>query len=68
MDGRSNQACRDVARRNMSEDVADGLLLDVRGISMADLRLDDESALAKSLDRLLKSNVDSNYNSFGSSI
>lgn len=53
----------------MSQDVADGLLLDVRGISIADLRLDDgESALSIALNRLLASNVDCNYNSFNSSI
>jgi hypothetical protein len=53
----------------MNEDVADGLLLDVRGVNIADLRLDDEeSSLAKALNRLLSSNVDSRYNSFGSSI
>lgn len=52
----------------MNEDVADGLLLDVRGISIADLQLDKgESGLFKALNRLL-ANPDSNYNSFGSSI
>ena len=53
----------------MNEDVADGLLLDVRGVNIADLRLDDdESGLVKALNRLLSSNADSNYNSFNSSI
>ena len=51
----------------MNEDVADGLLLDVREVSLADLRLDEESSLAKALCRLLALNVNS-YNSFGSSI
>jgi hypothetical protein len=53
----------------MPEDVADGLLLDVRGISFADLNFtDEESALFKALDRLLNSNSDCNYNSFNSGI
>lgn len=53
----------------MSEDVADGLLLDVREISFADPQLDgEEAALFKALDRLLSSNTGCNYNSFGSSI
>jgi hypothetical protein len=67
-DGRFTRQA-DVARRIMNEDVADGLLLDVRGISMADLLLDDEdSGLVRALNRLLSSNVDTRYNSFSSSI
>jgi hypothetical protein len=53
----------------MNEDVADGLLLDVRGVGLAELRLDDdESGLAQALSRLLTSNLGTNYNSFSSSI
>lgn len=54
----------------MNEDVADGLLLDVRRVSLADLLFDneEESGLVKALNRLLASNIDSNYNSFNSSI
>jgi hypothetical protein len=52
----------------MNEDVADGLLLDVREVSLADLLDDKESSLAKALNRLLASNINSNYNSFSSSI
>jgi hypothetical protein len=49
--------------------VADGLLLDVRGISIADLELDDrESALFQALERILEANTGCNYNSFNSSI
>ena len=54
----------------MNDDVADGLLLDVREVSLADMLLPegDESSFAKALKRLLSSNNDSNYNSFSSSI
>jgi hypothetical protein len=53
----------------MNEDVADGVLLDVRDISMADLLPDDgSSALDKALERLLTSSVDGCYNSFSSKI
>jgi hypothetical protein len=53
----------------MNEDVADGLLLDVREVSLADLVLDDEeSGLARALKRLLGSNADSGYSSFNSII
>jgi hypothetical protein len=53
----------------MNEDVADGLLLDVRDIDLADLQLDEEeSALARALNRLLAANCCSNFNSFNSSI
>ena len=56
-------------RSIMSEDIADGLLVDVRGISIADLRLsDEESGLFRALNRLLTSSTDCNYNSFSSSI
>jgi hypothetical protein len=49
--------------------VSDGLLLDVRGISIADLDLDDrESALFRSLERILDSNTSCNFNSFNSSM
>jgi hypothetical protein len=50
-------------------DVADGLLLDVREISFADLEFTDTgSALSRALDRILASNPDCNFNSFNSSI
>jgi hypothetical protein len=50
-------------------DVADGLLLDVREISITDLEFaDDESALNRALRRILTSNADCNFNSFNSSI
>jgi hypothetical protein len=59
-----------VLRRIMNEDVADGLLLDVREVSLSELLRQggDESSLTKALKRLLSSNIDSNYNSFSSSI
>jgi hypothetical protein len=57
-----------VVRRIMN-DVADGLLLDVREISISDLEFTDEdSALNRALRRILKSNADCNFNSFNSSI
>jgi hypothetical protein len=50
-------------------DVADGLLLDVREISITDLEFADEgSALNQALRRILTSNADCNFNSFNSSI
>lgn len=50
-------------------DVADRLLLDVRGISITDLEFTDEdSALSRALRRILKSNADCNFHSFNSSI
>lgn len=54
----------------MNNDVADGLLLDVREVSLAELLLSEEgeSSFDRALKRLLSSNIDSNYNSFGSSI
>jgi hypothetical protein len=54
----------------MNEDVADGVLLDVRAVGMADLLLLDEgsSALDKALERLLTSSADGCYNSFNSNI
>lgn len=53
----------------MTEDLADGLLLDVRGIALADPGIDDDgSALDRALQRLLTSNLDTNYNSFSSVI
>jgi hypothetical protein len=57
-----------VLRRTMN-DVADGLLLDVREISISDLEFsDEESALNRALQRILKSSSDCNFNSFNSSI
>jgi hypothetical protein len=54
----------------MNEDVADGVLLDVREVSLPELLLRDgeESGLIKALNRLLSSNIDTNFNSFSSSI
>lgn len=50
-------------------DVADGLLLDVREISITDLEFSDrESALNKALARILSSNPDSSFNSFNASV
>jgi hypothetical protein len=53
-------------------DVADGLLLDVREISITDLEFSgeegEESALDRALRRILESNTDCNFNSFNSSI
>lgn len=50
-------------------DVADRLLLDVRGISITDLEFaDEDSALSRALRRILKSNADCNFHSFNSSI
>jgi hypothetical protein len=57
-----------VVRRTMN-DVADGLLLDVREMSITDLKFTDEdSALSRALRRILKSNGDGNFHSFNSSI
>jgi hypothetical protein len=49
-------------------DVADGLLPDVRGMDIADLRFDGESGLDRALERILASAGECNFNSFGSSI
>jgi hypothetical protein len=57
-----------VLRRTMN-DVADGLLLDVRESTLADLEFTDEgSALDRALNRILTSNTGCNFNSFNSSI
>jgi hypothetical protein len=55
----------------MNDDVADGLLLDLHGVTLGDLLIAEEdvdSGLMRALDRILDSNVDSCYNSFNSSI
>jgi hypothetical protein len=55
----------------MNEDVADGLLLDLRGVSITDLLTaedDMESGLTAALQRILESNVGKQLNSFNSSI
>ena len=49
-------------------DVADGMLLDVREISIIDLEFDTDSALSLALERILSSNHECNFNSFNSSI
>ena len=52
----------------MNEDMADGLLLDVREVSLADLLAEaDDSALTKALERLLSARPARN-DSFNSSI
>jgi len=57
-----------VLRRTMN-DVGDGLLPDVREISITDLEFDDaESAFNRALQRILNSNSECNFNSFNSSI
>jgi hypothetical protein len=59
---------RPVMRRTMNN-VADGLLLDVREISISDLEFADaDSALSIALERILASNRECNFNSFNSSI
>lgn len=54
----------------MNDDIADGVLLDLRKVSLSELLLLDgeESGVIKALNRLLSSNIDSNFNSFSSSI
>jgi hypothetical protein len=59
----------DEARRIMNDDVADGVLLDVRGIDIKNLLLNGErTSLSLALERLLYAGMESNYNSFHSSI
>jgi hypothetical protein len=72
-DGRQTARLRErasVLRRIVNEDVADGVLLDVREVSLPELLLLDGegSGLIKALNRLLSSNIDTNFNSFSSSI
>jgi hypothetical protein len=67
-EGIAHEAARDVVRRTM-KDVADGLLLDVREISITDLKFSDgNSAFSRALTRILSSNTNCNFNSFNSSI
>jgi hypothetical protein len=50
-------------------DVADGLLLDVREISISDLEFaDPDSALSRALERILACKPDRNFSSFNNSI
>jgi hypothetical protein len=50
-------------------DVADGLLLDVREISITDLEFADaDSALSRALERVLMSEPDRSFNSFSNFI
>jgi hypothetical protein len=50
-------------------DIADGLLLDVREISIAELEFtDQESALNRALRRILSSNAECEFSSFNNSI
>jgi len=60
---------RQPAARRIMNNVADGLLLDVREINITDLEFaDTESALSRALERILSSNTECNFNSFNSSI
>ena len=52
----------------MTNDVADGLLLDVREISIDDVDLIGGSALDLALERILTASAACNFNSFNSSI
>jgi hypothetical protein len=55
--------------RRIMNNVTDGLLLDVREVSITDLEFaDEESALNRALQRILTSNTERSFNSFGSSI
>jgi len=55
-------------RRNVNEDVADGLLLDLRGVDMASLLTETaDSSMESALDRILLYGIDI-YNDFSSSI
>jgi len=66
-DGEAHKAAP-VLRRTMN-DVADGLLLDVREISITDLEFAaEDSALDRALQRILTSNTDCGFSSFNSSI
>lgn len=63
------QPTRPSMLRRIMNDVADGLLLDVREIDFTDLEFEDgESALDRALQRILMSNTGCNFNSFNSSI
>jgi hypothetical protein len=51
------------------DDVADGLLLDVREISITDLEFaDSDSALSQALERILKSRPECNFSGFNNFI
>jgi hypothetical protein len=55
-------------RRTM-DDVGDGLLLDVREFSIADLEFaDPDSALSQALERILSSRPECNFNGFNNFI
>jgi hypothetical protein len=67
--GTDGEAYRAAVVRRIMNDVADGLLLNVREISITDLKFtDEESALNPALQRILTSNSDCNFNSFNSGI
>jgi hypothetical protein len=53
---------------DMPQDVADGLLLDVRELSVDDVELINGTAFDRALERILASNDTCNFNSFNSSI
>jgi hypothetical protein len=51
------------------DDVTDGLLLDVRGISIGDLEFaDSDSALSRALERILRSKPERSFASFNNYI
>jgi hypothetical protein len=54
----------------MSDNVADGLLLDVRELDLTDRELTDDelTGLDLALERILSSSTGCNFNSFNSSI
>lgn len=51
----------------MNEDVADGMVVDLRGTDMMNLRISAQAELGTALDRLLMSNASGN-NGFNNSI
>jgi hypothetical protein len=69
--GSVNEAAMPPLVRRTMNDVADGLLLDVREINISDSDFADAdagSALSRALERILNSNTCCNFNSFNSSI
>jgi hypothetical protein len=66
LDGELSLVIRGRVRRIMSEDVTDQSLLDVSGLGMGELL--DESALARTLKRIMTSSAEGPSNSFTASI
>lgn len=55
--------------RRIMNNVADGLLLDIREVDITDLEFaDEESALNRALQRILISDTERSFSSFNSSI